>query len=159
MANEPWKESLAQSFEQLQADAREAVRKRENLQPLQLGKGNPYANIFKVGDRVRPELALKTERPDGEIVGSGEVDLADLIPEQALKDFSSSLAAANVGAFAEAREGVRETVTYDADEAEQLEWTGHPDRHLLQPHVVERAAAEPESAAYEGVEDEEIGQK
>lgn len=141
-----WKEALGQSFEELRAEATAKRVKRENLQPMELGKGR-YKDIFKVGDRTRPELALRQTRPDGEPSGSGEVDLDTLIPKQALKDFADAYAGANVGAMGEAMEGVRETITYDKDESEQLEWTGHPERHLLVPQAQEQTSTEAENAA------------
>lgn len=131
-----WQETQAQSFESLRAEANAQKAKRENLQPMELGKGR-YKDIFKVGDRTRPELALRQTRPDGEPSGSGEVDLETLIPKQALKDFADAYASANVGAMGEAMEGVRETITYDKDESEQLKWTGLPTRHLLIPQAQE----------------------
>lgn len=142
-----WQETQAQSFEELQAEARRKRDKRENLQPMELDKGR-YKDIFKVGDRTRPELALRQTRPDGEPSGSGEVDLETLIPKQALKDLADAYASANVGAMGEAMEGVRETITYDKDESEQLEWTGHPDRHLLVPQAQEQMSREPEMGAF-----------
>lgn len=147
-----WKQALSQSFEELQAEASAKKARRENLQPMALGKGQ-YKNIFKVGDRTRPELALSVQRPDGEPSGSGEVDLAALIPEQAFRDLSDAYAAANVTAMGEGMEGIREEVAWDKDESEQLKWTGQPDRHLLQPFVQEKAGMEAESAAFEPEEE------
>lgn len=143
-----WKEALGQSFEELKAEATAKRIARENLQPMELGKGR-YKDIFRIGDRTRPELALRVQRPEGEASGSGEVPLEDLIPQQALKDLSDAYAVANVGALGESMEGVREVVTYDKDESEQIEWAGHPSRHLLQPHVQEKVSAEPENAAFD----------
>lgn len=140
-----WKEALGQSFEELRAEATAKRVKRENLQPMELGKSR-YKDIFKVGDRTRPELALRQTRPDGEPSGSGEVNLDTLIPKQALRDLADAYASANVGAMGEALEGVRETITYDRDESEQLEWTGHPERHLLIPQAQERISNIPEVA-------------
>lgn len=151
-----WKEAIGQSYEQLREEANRKKMERENLQPMSLGKGR-YKNIFKIGDRTRPELAMKINKInapktwEGEEAvhfGSGEMDLKDLIPQQALKDLSDAYATANVTAMGEGMKGIRETVTYDADEAEQLKWTGHPQRQLLQPHVQEQSAGEPEGAAY-----------
>lgn len=142
-----WQETQGQSFEALRAEANAQKAKRENLQPMELGKGR-YKDIFKVGDRTRPELALRQTRPDGEPSGSGEVDLDTLIPKQALRDLADAYASANVGAMGEAMEGVRETITYDKDESEQLEWTGHPDRHLLVPQAQEKMSREPEMGAF-----------
>lgn len=159
-----WQGTQAQSFEALRAEANAQKAKRENLQPMELGKGR-YKDIFKVGDRTRPELALTMKRPepdvpgrskhgrplgeatDGAEFGSGELPLDTLIPKQALKDFADAYASANVGAMGEAMEGVRETITYDRDESEQLEWTGHPDRHLLIPQAQEQTSTEAENAA------------
>jgi hypothetical protein len=149
-----WQETQAQSFEELQAEATAKRVKRENLQPMELGKGR-YKDIFKVGDRTRPELALRQTRPDGEPSGSGEVDLEALIPKQALRDFADAYAGANVGAMGEALEGVRETITYDRDESEQLEWTGPPERRLLVPQAQEQTACEAENAAFDPAEESE----
>lgn len=142
-----WKEAIGQSYEQLRAEANRKKMERENLQPMALGKGR-YRDIFKVGDRTRPELAMQLKRPEDSAIGSGEMKLEDIIPQQALKDLSDAYATANVTAMGEGMEGIRETVTYDSDEAEQLKWTGHPQRQLLQPHVQEQSAGEPEGAAY-----------
>jgi hypothetical protein len=142
-----WKEAIGQSYEQLREEAHRKKMERENLQPMALGKGR-YRDIFKVGDRTRPELAMTIKRPEDSAVGSGEMNLEEIIPQQALKDLADAYAGANVTAMGEGMEGVRETVTYDADEAEQLQWTGHPQRQLLQPHVQEQSAGEPEGAAY-----------
>jgi len=153
MPNDPitpatgWHEAQGQSFEELQAEARRKRDKRENLQPLPLGKGR-YKDIFKVGDRTRPELALRQTRPDGEPTGSGEVDLETLIPKQALRDLADAYLGANVAAIGEALEGVRETITYDRDESEQLEWTGQPERRVLVPQAQEQAGTEAENAAF-----------
>jgi len=73
-----WQEPQGQPLGELMAEARSKRDKRENLQPMELGKGR-YKDIFKVGDRTRPELALRQTRPDGEPSGSGEVDLETLI--------------------------------------------------------------------------------
>lgn len=142
-----WQETQGQSFEELQAEATAKRVKRENLHPMALGKGR-YKDIFKVGDRTRPELALRQVRPDGEPSGSGEVDLETLIPKQALRDLADAYAGANVGAMGEALEGVRETITYDKDESEQLEWTGQPERRVLAPQAQEQASSKSENAAF-----------
>lgn len=147
-----WQETQAQSFESLRAEANAQKAKRENLQPMELGKGR-YKDIFKVGDRTRTELALWMDKPEEEHVGTGRLEIQDIVPPQALKDLADAYASANICAMGEALEGVRETITYDKDESEQLEWTGHPDRHLLVPQAQEQTGSEAENAAFDPEED------
>lgn len=144
-----WVENQQESFADLQREANERKAKRENLQPLRIGKQN-YGDIFRVGDRTRPELALsfgkETTRGD---FGSGEVDLGDLIPPQALSALSHAIAQANVTALAEGMEGVREEMIFDADEAEVMDMNDPLARASMSPPVNEYRSLHSESAAYD----------
>lgn len=152
--NIAWQESQHKSFEDLKREANEQKAKRENLQPMRVGKVN-YGSVFRVGDRTRPELALSlgSDQTRGESIGTGQTDLAELIPAAAFKDLEHALANASVGAQAETEEGVREEVVYDRDEAEVLSWQERKPRLVLNPPAVERASDAPESAAFDGGDD------
>lgn len=150
-----WRQVQGQTYEQLREEAEVKKAKRENLQPLQMGKGQ-YASIFKVGDRTRAELALSMSEKRSEGLGSGQVELDDLIPKAAFKDLEHALAGANVTAMDEAQEGIREKVVYDADEAEVAGWLGGRGQRLsISPPVVELNEAEPISGAFAGSGDEQ----
>lgn len=145
-----WRKVQGQTYEQLRDEAEAKKAKRENLQPLQMGKGQ-YASIFKVGDRTRSELALNLSEKRSEGLGSGQVELDELIPKAAFKDLEHALASANVTALDEAQEGIREVIAYDADEAEVAGWLGERGKRLsISPPVVEVAEAEPTSGAFAG---------
>lgn len=161
MASDPlnaaWEQAQHKSFEELKAEANRQKALRENLQPMALGKGQ-YASIFKVGDRLRSELALRLEKPASvSELGSGQVELNELIPAAAFKDLDHALAQALVGTQAETEEGVREEIIYDADEATAAEWAQEsgestPPRRprlVLHPPAVERTTETPTSAATE----------
>lgn len=150
-----WRQVQGQTYEQLRDEAEAKKAKRENLQPLQMGKGQ-YASIFKVGDRTRPELALSLSDKRSEGLGSGQVELEELVPQAAFKDLEHALAGANVTAMDEAQEGIREKVVYDADEAEVAGWLGERGKRLsISPPVVELNEAEPISGAFAGSGDVE----
>ena len=143
-----WEASQHKSFEQLKQEADEQRAKRENVQPLKLGKVN-YGSVFRVGDRTRSELALDLRRPEESHLGSGQVGLDELIPPQAFKDLEHALAQANVTAQAETMEGVREKITYDADEAEVLNWQEKRTKLVISPAAVEEFVEKAESGAFE----------
>lgn len=149
--NAAWEQAQNKSFEDLKREANEQKAKRENLQPLKVGKVN-YGSVFRVGDRTRPELALSlgSDQTRGESIGTGQVNLDELIPASAFKDLDHALAQAAVGVQAETAEGVREEVVYDRDESEVLGWQPSVPRLVITPPVVERASDEAESAAYAG---------
>lgn len=153
MANElnsSWEQAQHKSYEDLKREADAQKAKRENLQPMQIGKRN-YGSVFRVGDRLRPELALSLAKPDSvEDLGSGAVDLGELVPERAFRDLEHALAAATTGVQDETAEGIREEMLYDADEVLARQWAGERSNMKLAPPVEERTSEAVESAAYEG---------